>query len=398
MLSDRPELGPVALLLYAASGIVILGTAAMSPVLPAIRADLGLTESQVGLVMSAFTLPVVFAVPVLGWLADWIGRRPVLTGGLLLFGLSGMAVYFVAEFRHVLALRVLQGVGFSAVLPLIVAIIGDLFEGGDEVGAQGLRVTSINLGGFLFPVATGALAEVAWNVPFLLFGAAIPAGLAVLRWLPEPARGTDRPERYVRAVLAAVRSPPVAVAVGVGFVRFFTLYGLYAFLPLIAVERGLTAGQAGAVVGAISGGKLVVATQARRSLLLGSPRITVVVALLFGGVAVAGLALPATFPAFLGVAAAFGAIEGISAPLQKTVLTRFAARNVRAGVVSFNAAVQNAGKTIAPVAVGAVVSAWALPAAFPAVGTGTALAAVGLFAVLYAADVPEPAEGEAALD
>lgn len=398
MFPDRAELGPVALLLYTASAIVMLGTAAMSPVLPAMQTGLDLTESEVGLVMTFFTLPVVFAVPVLGWLADRIGRRPILTGGLFLFGVSGMAVYFVTDFWLVLGLRVLQGVGFSGVLPLIVAVVGDLFQGPEEVGAQGLRVTAVNLGGFLFPVVTGVLAGIAWNVPFLLFGLAIPAGLAMIRWMPEPAGETDRPKRYVRAVLAAARSPPVVVAVGVGFVRFFTLYGLYAFLPLLAVDRGLTGGQAGVIVGAISGAKMIVATQARRSLAFGAPRVTVVVAMLAGGVAVAGFAASTTFLSFLAVATAFGVVEGVSAPLQKSVLTRYASRNVRAGVVSFNAAVQNVGKTIAPVALGVVVAVWTLPAAFPLLGVGVVLGATGLLGVLYVTDVPEPVDRDAVLE
>lgn len=392
MTSNRPELQPPALLIYLASGVVMLGTSAMSPVLPALQSTFSVTDSQIGLVMSTFTFAVAVTVPILGWLADRVGRRPVLGGSLLLFGVAGVATAVAPDFRTVLALRALQGVGFGGSLPLVVAIVGDMFDGSAEVGAQGFRVTAVNVGGFLFPVLTGLLVAIAWNVPFLLFATAIPVGIAVLYWLPEPAATIDRPDgNYVRAVLIAARRPLVAIAVAVGTLRFFTLYALYAYLPLLIVARNLDAGQVGLVVGTISATKLVVATQARRSLAVGPPRVTFVVSLLTSLVVVGAFAAATSFPAFLLIAGALGAVEGISAPMQKTVLTRYAPANVRAGVVSFNAAAQNLGKTVGPVAVGLAVATVDLPSVFLGLSVaGTALSAGLLVVVLSLGDRPMP--------
>ena len=381
--STRAELSPLALLAYATSAIAMLGSAAISPILPVMVTELGVSEVEIGLMMTLFTLPVVFAVPVQGWLADHVGRRPVLAGNLFLFGASGVAVFFVSDFAVILGLRALQGVGFSGIVPLVVALLGDMYEGAEEVGAQGWRVTFVNLGAFAFPIVVGYLAAVAWNLPFLLFAAAVPAGLAVLRYFPDVGATYTPPERYVRAVATAAWNPSIAAAFVVGFARFFSLYALYTFLPLLIVERGLQAAQVGLVVGAINGAKMLVATQSRRTLSVGSPRTTMVVAFLASAVAVAGFFLADGFAAFLVVAAAFGACEGVTAPLQKTVLTRHAAAQVRAGVVSFNAVLQNVGKTLGPLVLGLVVSGVSLAAVFLALGVvgvvAGALVSVGLF-------------------
>ncbi|MFB6173622.1 MAG: MFS transporter [Halobacteriales archaeon] len=391
MIRGRPELAAPALLTYLATGVAMLGTAAMSPVLPAMQGALGVGDARIGLVMSAFTAAVAVTVPLQGWLADRYGRRPVLGGNLLLFGLAGTATFVAPDFRTVLALRALQGAGFAGVLPLVVTVVSDMFGGDAEVGAQGLRVTAVNLGGFLFPVLTGALVAVAWNVPFLLFAGAVPVGLAVLFRLPEPA-SARRPEgNYVRAVLTAGRRPLVAIAVALGTLRFFTLYAIYTYLPLLIVARGLGAGRAGVVIGAVNATKMLVATQSRRTTALAPPRVTLAAAVLVSLLVVAAFPAAGSFPAFLLVAVGLGAVEGVSAPLQKTVLTRYAPAPVRAGVVSLNAAVQNVGKTAGPVAVGVVVAAAGLPASFVLLGAGGALVAGGLLAATALVGATEPA-------
>lgn len=391
MIENRSELSPPALLVYTATGVVMLGTAAMSPVLPALQSTFDVSDAGIGLVMSVFTFAVAVTVPFQGWLADRFGRRPVLGGSLILFGIAGVGTYLAPDFRTVLALRALQGVGFAGSLPLVVTIISDMFDGPAEIGAQGYRVTAVNLAGFLFPVATGLLVVVAWNVPFLLYGLAVPVGIAVLYWLPEYTDGIGRPEgNYVRAVLLAARSPLVALAVSIGTLRFFTLYALYAYLPLLIITRDLGAGQVGIVIGTISAVKMIVATQAPRSLAIGPPRITVVLALFASLLIVGSFSMATSFLGFLLVAGALGAAEGVSAPLQKTVLTRYAAPNVRAGVVSFNAAAQNFAKTLGPIVLGLAVVAESAPAAFVGLGIGGAVLALGLLGVVLVVGDRDP--------
>lgn len=377
----RPEHQPVALVVYAVSTLTLLGASGIAPVIPVLTQALALTEAQAGLVMTAFTLPVVFAVPLVGWLADRVGRRPPLLAGLATFGLAGAAVFFAPDFRTVLALRLVQGLGYSAISPLTITLLGDLFEGGDEAGAQGLRVVSVNLGGFVFPVVTGALAAIAWNVPFLLFLLAVPAGLLVWYWLPEveldrPGEGRrGRDGWHGRAVLRAIRRPIVAGALVLGFTRFFVAYGVFTYLPFLVTANAIGVGTVGLVIGSISGTKVLVALQSRRAFDLGHTGLVMAVALLASGVLVASFATVTTFVGFLAIAGTYGLSEGVIAPLQKSALTQHTPADLRASVVSVNAVLKNAGKTAAPVVVGAAVAARGLGDAFLALGAGGAIVA-----------------------
>lgn len=375
---SRPERQPVALIIYAVSTLTLLGASGISPVLPVLMGALELTEPQAGLVMTVYTLPVIFVVPVVGWLADRVGRRPPLVVGLFVFGLAGALVFFTTDFRTILALRLVQGIGYSAVSPLTITLLGDLFADDAEAGAQGLRVVSVNLGGFVFPIVTGALAALAWNVPFLLFLLAVPAGLLVLWRLPEVAPRTDgdeevRPEgTHARAVLQAVKKPIIAGTLALGFTRFFMTYGVFTFLPLLITDHGIGVGTVGVVIGSISGVKVLVASQSRRSFNLGPAGIVMAGALLASGVMVATFAAAGTLVAFLLIAGVYGLSEGVIAPLQKSALTQNAGGSVRASVISVNAVLKNTGKTAAPVVLGVVISARGLGEAFLSLGVGGA--------------------------
>lgn len=312
----RPERHPVALVIYAVSTLTLLGAAGISPTLPVLMRGLSLTESHAGLVMTVYTLPVILVVSVVGWLADRVGRRPPLLVGLFTFGLAGTLIFFAPDFRTVLALRLVQGVGFSAVSPLTITLLGDLFDGDAEAGAQGLRVVAVNAGGFVFPIATGALAALAWNVPFLLFSLSIPAGLLVLRWFPETetTAGSDEQRtparRYLGAVSRIVRQPIVAGTLALGFVRFFMTYGVLTVLPLLVTARGVGVGQVGVVIGCIGGIKVIVASQSRRSFNVGLPAITIAGALLVSGVLITTFISATTLPGSCCLRASTGSVKG----------------------------------------------------------------------------------------
>lgn len=386
-LGTRPEHQPVALVIYAVSTLTLLGAAGISPILPVLMRGLDLTEPQTGLVMTVYTLPVIVAVPIVGWVADRVGRRPPLIAGLFTFGLAGTLIFFTTDFRTILGLRLIQGIGYSGVSPITITLLGDLFDSDAEAGAQGLRVVSVNFGGFVFPIVTGALAGIAWNVPFLLFLLAIPAGLLVLWWLPERAIALPSDERHtdgrghLRAVLRTVRRPVIAGTLALGFVRFFMTYGVFTFLPLLITAQDIGVGQVGLVIGAIGGVKVLVASQSRRSFNVGPPAITMAGALLASGVMIATFISATTLPAFLLLAGVYGLSEGVIAPLQKTVLTQNAAQTVRASVVSANAVLKNAGKTAAPVILGVFISSQGLTDGFLYLGVGGAIVSGVILAV-----------------
>ena len=180
-------------LVYASSVLVIMGVNLIQPALPAMIAPFGITDAEVGLIIAVYTAPAIVLAPLLGVVADRYGRRPLLTGGLLLFGVAGTAVAFAPGFGWVLALRAVQGIGFSAVIPLTIVLIGDLLEDRREVSGQGLKVFIDRVGELVLPPLGGALALVGWRWPFLSYAAAIPWACWCSGGCRRPAERAPRP-------------------------------------------------------------------------------------------------------------------------------------------------------------------------------------------------------------
>ena len=172
-------------IVYAASITLMMGVNFIQPALPALSQPFGITDAQLSWIMTLFTAPAIVLSPIFGVIADLYGRRLLLGLGLIVFGIFGAAMAFAPTFGWLLVFRSLQGVGFSAVIPLTIVLIGDLLEGDNEISGQGLKVFLDRIGYFIFPPLGGLLATIAWFWPFACYILAVPVGLIALVWMPE---------------------------------------------------------------------------------------------------------------------------------------------------------------------------------------------------------------------
>ena len=364
----------------------ITGIQTMPPVLPAISSELGVSDARIGLVMTAFFLPAALALPFVGLVADLYGRRRLALGSIALFGLSGTAVYFVETYTAVLVLRSLQGLAFPGLIPLSITLIGDLYSGPAGTTAQGFRLSVNGIGSTLSPLVAGALAGIAWNVPFLVFVVAVPAFVVVYAWLPETAAPADRSPGggtaggYARAVLAELRDRDLAILILGAFATFFGQVGVLTFIPLFAVrELGVSSALGGSLI-AVFGGTRVLLSPVAGSLVLRWSRKTVIVA----ATKLAGLsavALVAVGGFWTLVVLVFGVAAGLSlfTPVVNDAITTMASDERRAGVVNVMEIAKTGANAISPAFFGLVLAAAGFAAVFAvAAGVFVAFAAVAL--------------------
>ncbi|WP_276274052.1 MFS transporter [Haloarcula litorea] len=367
-------------LLFLTNMLPPLGTALMSPVLDSLVDPLGATPATVGLMMSAFTAPAVFIIPVTGFLADRYGRRPVILFGLLWFGATGTAIAFVGEFRVALALRFCQGIGFAALTPIIITSLGDLYSGTKEATAQGLRFTGSGVAQTVFPLAAGVLVGVGWQYPFLLYAIAFPIALVVYRWFEEPVHATDEAESEVAvleqltdlwAVVSHRRAWTIVVARGSGTLVWL---GFLTYNSIVVVDvLGRTPAAAGLLAAVASTSYALAATQAGRLTARFErrlyPLVTTNVAMAVGltTVFLAGSLAVAT----VGVVV-MGVGFGITLSLYRSIVTDVAPPAYRGGLVSIGEGSGRAAATVTPIAMGG-----AIAVAAPRLGFVPAVRAVG---------------------
>jgi MFS family permease len=378
-----PEKRRALTIVFAASVGLTMGVNFLQPALPALIAPFGVSDSALALVMTALTAPAIVLSPIFGVIADFYGRRLLLGLGLIFYGVCGAAMAFAPSFSWLLVFRTLQGVGFSAVIPLTIVLIGDLLEGDNEIGGQGLKVFLDRIGYLILPPLGGLLATIAWYWPFTFYFLTVPLGIAALHWMPETkGKQSDGTWAYLGDMLRLTRHPRLLIAFSAGFLRFFLDYGFLTYFPLFLVRtHGISTATAGLLYVFFSIGAMVTSSQAGR-LAAGRDKAH----LLFTAFVVSGVAVVAVpfLPSILLVGCAlffYGMANGVISPMQKSLLTQNAPTELRGGIVSFDRLIQQVSKTTSTSVVGLLLVAVELPTIFLFLGI-LSVAGVGLMAVL----------------
>jgi MFS transporter, ACDE family, multidrug resistance protein len=369
---------------YAASISLMMGVNFIQPVLPALTGPFEVSDSALSLIMTLFTAPAIVLSPIFGVIADLYGRRLLLASGLIVFGIFGTAMAFAPNFGWLLAFRTLQGVGFSAVIPLTIVLIGDLLEGEQEIGGQGLKVFLDRIGYLVFPPLGGLLATIAWFWPFVFYALTIPVGFAALLWMPETKGKNSEGGTlgYLGDVLRLTRHPRLLIAFSAGFLRFFLDYGFLTYFPLFLVRtHGISTATAGILYVFFSVGAMITASQAGR-IAAGREKANILfIAFVVSGAAVA---LVPTLPGLWLVGGAlffYGLANGVISPMQKSLLTQNAPAELRGGIVSFDRLIQQVSKTTSTSIVGLLLVSSSLSTIFWFLGI-LSFVSVGLMACL----------------
>jgi MFS transporter, ACDE family, multidrug resistance protein len=363
----RPDM---ALATAAAMGI-IFGAQGISTALPAIQTALGVSDSRLGLFTAAYMLPgVLFAIP-LGYLADRIGRRQVFASMAALYGLAGGAQALVGSYEAMLGLRVLQGVGFAALMPLSITLIGDVYSGHAQLRAQASRQVATTTAEFLVPLIGAALAAWSWKAPLAAQGLILPLGLFALVVLDGRPRH-DAARGYARQLGEAVREPGMPAVLTAGFLRYVCRFSVVAYLPVVLVQdRGASLGQSAIVVSTSAGIAALVSLNVVRLLRHVRASRLVLFAIAGIGAALIGFGAAPTWQAALAVAVGFGLADGMLGVLQNAMVTEIAPPRIRGGVLAVSGMSRNAGKLLAPLAMGALIVVVSVPWSFAVMGLVT---------------------------
>lgn len=266
---------------------------AVGPLLPSIRADLGISHGVAGLLG---TLPVV-CMGLFAPLGPWLARRfgPRLAIAWCAAGIAGFGVAraLAPDAAAVLVLTFAIGIGLGAILPVM-----SMF-----VRLRLASVPALGTGSYASGIVLGAMLAAAVAVPLAGSGGEWRRALAVLSlggfaslaaWLllVRPDSAADRVDmRPLRLPWGSVTAWALAVVFGLQSLLY---YGVAAWLPNVYVELGWAEADAANLLALVHGSGLVatigVPALADR---LGSRRVQLLVAAVLTLVALAGIALAA---------------------------------------------------------------------------------------------------------
>jgi EmrB/QacA subfamily drug resistance transporter len=195
---------------------------------------------------ASYLLAATVTGPIFGKLSDTYGRKPVYLAGIFLFLLGSVLAGTSQSMGALILFRTLQGLGAGAVQPVAITIMGDIFELETRARVQGLFGAVWGISAVVGPAAGGFITDlISWrwvfyvNVPFGIVAAVL---LAVT--LTESFERRERsPPDYLGTVLLAGGLVAVLLALlgGDGGLSVTTLAlflgGLIVLSLFVVVER-----------------------------------------------------------------------------------------------------------------------------------------------------------------
>lgn len=183
----------------------------------------GVERSAMGPVLSANLLGIFFGAPLLGWLGDRHGRRPLIIFGTLLYGIMTLLMAYSTTMEQMMLLRFVAGIGIGGIMPNTISLNSELTPKRYRSALIVLMFMGITTGSTAVGlVATGFLAEHGWPIIFQV-GGVLPlvVGLALVFTLPESLKLLAiRPGRRAELLATARRMrPDLAIADDAQFVN-----------------------------------------------------------------------------------------------------------------------------------------------------------------------------------
>jgi len=200
---------------------------------------LGASAAQAGLVVAAYSVFSVGSGIAGGWLADRIGRRPVLIGSISCTAVLVLSMAMATEVWHVALVMLLLGCIDPAFVPAARAAVADTVEEPRRARAFGLLSVANAIGWIAGPVIGAGLSSLGYPLLFGVSGVLIGSySVIAFRWLPET---RPRAAKAMRDDPDGSRAPDLRDAPGPPDPdRGLRLRIFLAMLPLLAVTNGLT--------------------------------------------------------------------------------------------------------------------------------------------------------------
>ena len=213
---------------------------------PRMGPTLRIGRDQLGPLFSASIVGLLIGAVVFGRMADWYGRKRVLVGCLVVFGLFSVATALIGGYAALLAVRLMTGLGLGGALPNLLALCAEAVS----PARRAKLVTRITCGlPFGGGVAGIVAANLDWRALFYI-GGVIPLILAPAIWLALPESRDFLAARQRKAATAGRRgflwvlfgggrAPATLLLWTASFASLLSLYVLLNWLPTLLGDKGL---------------------------------------------------------------------------------------------------------------------------------------------------------------
>jgi predicted MFS family arabinose efflux permease len=217
--------------------VAFLTLYATQPLLPLLESLFHASKSAVGWTVSASTLGVAIAAPLLGTFTERMNRKRVILVSILLLAVPTCAAATSTSLGWLIFWRLLQGLITPGVFATTIAYITEAWPPTAVAPVMSIYVSGTALGGFSGRAVIGVMADhIGWRPSFLLLGVMSLLGAALVAWLlpdrPRSHHAGTRPalRQIFMPMLGHLRNPRLLTTYLVGFNVLFSLVGVFTYI------------------------------------------------------------------------------------------------------------------------------------------------------------------------
>src|SRR4051812_33481970 len=227
-LSERPTLLDMRVIMITLTGFcVFLNVYATQTLLPLFTKIFAASKFQVSLTVSATTIGIALAAPLVGLLAERIGRKRTMAGSVALLTLPILLSATAHNLNTLIAWRFVQGLVMPGIIAVAMAYISEEWHAGGAAAVMSAYVGGNVLGGVTGRFLCGVVADhYGWRAAFVaLAGFNAIGALAVCLWLPQSrhAHAARNLRASVADMLTHLRRPAMLATFAVGMCALFAL-------------------------------------------------------------------------------------------------------------------------------------------------------------------------------
>lgn len=330
--------------IYISVAISYLGVGLVAPLISIVLAEHGADSRLVGLVgTTMFTAFTLASFPV-GAAIDRFGPKPILIGGLIIYGVSLMLFTFINSTWLFFVVRAVEGVGGAAISVATETMISQLSAPGERAKRMSYYALSVGLGWAMGPLAGALLFNVQAGLPFYAGGGfSILAALAVASSVPKTIGGDHHVEGITEQLSVALLLP-----ISAGALYGYLMSSLVTLFPLYLKNLGVSETKMGSIITAVIVGTILsqvpLGYAADR---FGKRKVLLVCAFLVVGIFVA-MPMSSKWQSFLVTGALLGAVAGSFYPIGLSLIGETVSRNKLGAATSLFTLVFGIGSLIGP--------------------------------------------------
>lgn len=184
----------------------IIDTSIVNVALPNMQGNLGATLSEIGWVVTGYSIANVIMIPLTAWLGDFFGKKPYFIFSLIGFTMASVLCGFATSLPALVASRILQGLCGGGLLAKAQSILFETFPPEEQGMAQALFGVGVIVGPVIGPTLGGYLTDtLGWrwiffiNIPF-----GIVAVLMAMLFLPSSGEHKKNPVDWLGIALLCI--------------------------------------------------------------------------------------------------------------------------------------------------------------------------------------------------